>query len=414
MSYNNNNRNRSVSSTNNNTSSNSGGGGGFGSFLKSFIVNSPSETTNKSLLEGEETPLSKSSPTTTSRSPSIISQPITSKSVGISINDNNNNNGMQLPYLEREIYINELFEQYPETMRSLSENDFLNAPFLRNTKEDEKSKLLLKFQQFKYGNIDKLNEYSKNSNYFIKRLATPFPKIKKITLRWGIYLDYISITYSNNKQRSYGSKEGGTDFAEIILAENEVITKVSGLQREAVIQLQFTTNLNRVYGPYGSNSITTLNGAYPFQSSGFCLKDLIISEGRCGPTIFVKFLVVVSICPDWSGLNNTLQRGLSEVYNQLSILNEKINDLGNKSIDTLQNNNEIIEDLCSSVSTVNSSILVEIYSNEMIEMKKLLCKCLELVQQVHKGAEIMSTTTTVQSSPRSSMDSTSSTNSFHN
>jgi len=293
--------------------------------------------------------------------------------------------------------------------------------------EEQKQYYYNKFIKFKYGNVVGLTngDFCKNS-YIHKRIAAPFPKIRKITLRWGAYIDFMSvsltltklqpcfqISYSNNTQKSFGSATGGNDLADIVLNDNEYIVKVSGFQREALVQIKFELNTGKVYGPYGSNSQSTT--AYPFISSGSCLKDLHVTEGKAGPTIFVKFQVVLGVCPEWSSIPPSSQRGIAECWSELASVHEQIEKLINRKPSSVAPQEileesdteatEVVTDLSllsttsenptttvQSNTTTNQQSLAEMYESEIIDLRRSLAKCFELLQNAHVNAETQSET----------------------
>lgn len=233
----------------------------------------------------------------------------------------------------------------------------------------------------------------------------------------------LQIYYSNNTLKAYGNPTGGTDGADVLLSENEYIVKISGQQREALIQIKFETNTGKVFGPFGSYNNTT--GAVPFMSSGPCLKDMFVSEGRVGPTIFVKFLVVTGVAPEWSG-SPSFQKGISECWSEIAHIHETIETLAKKScINNHSLNNSIIDEssnaqtdssiqsptedvtdhtsLTSSFMTTNSHTVAvadsnktcsigEVYQDDIMDLRRSLTKCYELLQKVHANAEIQSST----------------------
>ncbi|KAG2373731.1 hypothetical protein C9374_011820 [Naegleria lovaniensis] len=434
--------------------------GGFGAFLKSFMGTSVHEGSTNSLLEGEDLRSLNIATTTSDQKSPSSGGAMRKSSIMASSNSSNSLSGgnnsatdgpVNIPLESLEEHVDYLFENYPETMRRYSEDQFMSmiSRFTQVPKEspsattsttssnslkknqelvplsdEQKQVYFNKFIKFKYGNLEKLQsgEYSTNG-YIFKRIVSPFLKIRKIAIRWGIYIDYIGIYYSNNTLKAYGNPTGGTDGADIYLSENEFIVKVSGLQREALIQVKFETNTGKVFGPFGSHN--NITGAVPFMSSGPFLKDMFVSEGKVGPTIFVKFLVVTGVCPEWSG-SPSFQKGISECWSELAHIHETVETLAKKSCNTTtfnqSPNNSIVlessnvqtdsihsptEEVTDHTSLTSSSFnnshptvaddssktsIGDIYQDDIMDLRRSLAKCYELLQKVHSNAEIQAST----------------------
>ena len=96
------------------------------------------------------------------------------------------------------------------------------------------------------------NYFGRNHNAstrsFQSTMISTTPTIRKISMKWGTFIDYISvryissinihtmrtlkITFSDNSQKSFGSSTGGYDSAEVSLLsgcgnDDEYIVKVS-------------------------------------------------------------------------------------------------------------------------------------------------------------------------------------------
>ncbi|EFC50617.1 predicted protein [Naegleria gruberi] len=190
------------------------------------------------------------------------------------------------------------------------------------------------------------------------------------------HLDHLFETYPET-MRSYSEYQ----FMEMLSKFTQV--KVSGYQREALMQIKFETNTGKVYGPYGNN---TLTGAYPFMSSGAYLKDLLVQEGKAGPTIFVKFHVVLSVCPEWSGLTPNFKISLSECWSELSNINEKLEFLAKKSIPSTTETSP--EDISTNPPQITDNKTIgDFYEQDMIDFRRSIAKCYEILHKLNSQTE---------------------------
>jgi len=113
-------------------------------------------------------------------------------------------------------------------------------------------------------------------------------KVTSITLSYGQYLYFLSITFNNERTVSAGIKRGRKNIKDIILGDDEFVKKINLMQGLIVDSITFQTNI-RVLGPFGGKG-----GDYRLTYGGRSLVDMDIAQ-----CYFHRGICVARVVPQW-------------------------------------------------------------------------------------------------------------------